>query len=310
MFNLLLLLWSCTVDEVSSDTQMRTYEHDSVLRITDGQVLGTHNSYHIAPDNDAISEWNYSHPALDVQLARGVRQFEIDVVYDPDQEELLVQHIPILDDQSNCYRFIDCLQTVRDWSDEHPWHFPIQILIEPKDEFASWSVLEHLDKVDEQIRSILGDRIWTPSDQQGSSSSLRNSVLDSGWPTLEVSRGHVIFALLDRGEPQNMYTRSLRDISDRVMFPLVDPEHDFAAYFLRDNPFQDGISDLVDMGFLIRTRGDADLVVDEQRLAQAFAVGAHAISVDREESLEALDAINPVQCNPLSTEECASTDLE
>lgn len=311
MFYLLLILWSCSkIDESKNDIEVRTYPHDARIRITDGQVWGTHNSYHIAPENDAIAEWNYTHSALDVQLTRGVRQFELDVVYDPDQQALLVQHIPIVDDQSNCYRLIDCLETVRDWSDAHPWHFPIQILIEPKDEVSSWSVLEHLDTIDEQIRSILGDRIWTPADQQGDASSLRASVLNTGWPALEQIRGHVIFALLDRGEPQEVYTRSLSDISDRVMFPLVDPLHEFAAYFLRDDPFQEGVSELVAQGFLIRTRGDAGLNFDEQRLAEAFAVGAHAISVDTEESLRELDAANPVQCNPFSVEECSAADLE
>lgn len=310
----LCFLWSCVssgIDDTSLvQEETRTYERDAELRITDGQVWGTHNSYHIAPSTDAVAEWNYTHPPLDEQLTQGVRQFEIDVVFDPDREEILVQHIPILDDQSTCDRFVDCLQTIRDWSDAHPWHFPIQILVEPKNEVASWDVTGHLDEVDEQIQSILGDRIWTPAMQQGTSSSLRDSVLEHGWPTLEVLRGHVVFALLDRGGPQGEYTRDLRDVSDRAMFPLVDAEHEFAAYFLRDDPFQNGISELAEQGFLIRTRGDSGLVFDEQRLAQAFAVGAHAISVDTQESLSQINAEHPVLCTPLATSECSDTMLE
>lgn len=305
--------WSCVssgLDDTSQTAESRTYEHDEELRITDGQVWGTHNSYHIAPSTDAIAEWNYTHPPLDEQLTQGIRQFEIDVVFDPDREEVVVQHIPILDDQSNCDRFVDCLQTIRDWSDAHPWHFPIQVLVEPKDEVAAWDVTEHLDDVDEQIRSVLADRIWTPDMQKGDFATLRDSVLEDGWPTLETLRGHVVFALLDRGNAQRVYTRELSDISDRVMFPLVDPEHDFAAYFLRDDPFQAGVSDLVQQGFLIRTRGDAGLVFDQQRLDQAFAIGAHAISVDTQDSLNQIDVENPVSCNPLRLSDCLPTHLE
>lgn len=307
----LFLFWSCALDDTSLlQEDVPIYEHDFELRITDGQVWGTHNSYHIAPSTDAIAEWNYTHSPLDEQLTQGIRQFEIDVVFDPNREEILVQHIPIVDDRSTCDRFVDCLQVIRDWSNAHPWHFPIQVLIEPKNEVASWDVTAHLDEVDEQIQSILGDRLWTPVMQQADAPSLRESVLENGWPTLEVIRGHVIFALLDRGEPQKEYTRELRDISDRVMFPLVDPEHEFAAYLLRDDPFQSEISELVQRGFLIRTRGDAGLVFDEHRLEQAFAIGAHAISVDTQESLEHINTDHPVLCNPLSTQECFSSMLE
>ena len=311
---MLIVFLSCVSSKLDDTSllkdESRIYEYDSELRVTDGQVWGTHNSYHVAPSIDAIAEWNYTHPPLDEQLRQGVRQFEIDIVFDPDREEIVVQHIPILDDHSNCDRFVDCLQTILEWSEAHPWHFPIQILVEPKNEVASWDVTGHLDEVDTQILSILGDRIWTPAMQQGSSSSLRDSVLEDGWPVLDTLRGHVIFALLDRGEPQRIYTRELSDISDRVMFPLVAPEHDFAAYFLRDDPFQDGVSELVQNGFLIRTRGDAGLVFDEARLDKAFSVGAHAISVDTQDSLSRLNEDHPVLCNPLSLHSCVDSMLE
>ena len=309
----LFWFWSCIssgLDDTSLLGESRTYEHDEELRITDGQVWGTHNSYHIAPPTDAIPEWNYTHAPLDQQLENGVRQFEIDVVFDPEREEILVQHIPILDNQSNCDRFLDCLQAIKDWSDDHPWHFPIQVLIEPKDEVAAWSAVDHLDEVDEQIRAVLGERIWTPLLQLGTSDSLRDSVLDEGWPTLEEIRGHFVFALLDRGESLSVYTRDLSTIQDRVMFPLVDSEHEFAAYFLRDDPYQNGVAELVQQGFLIRTRGDASLVFDEQRLEMAFSSGAHAVSVDTQESLSQINPNRPVLCNPYSLLDCDSYLLE
>ena len=94
------------------------------------------------------------------------------------------------------------------------------------------------------------------------------------------------------------------------MFPLVDSEHQFAAYFLRDDPFQDGITALIQQGFLIRTRGDAGLEFDQQRLDKSFSIGAHAISVDTQESLSQMNTEHPVSCNPLGMADCLPSHLE
>ena len=307
----MIFFLSCLAAKESNTSQEEhVYPSDVLLRITDGQVLGTHNSYHIQPETDAIELWNYTHPPLDEQLAMGVRQFEIDIVREPDSGEILVQHIPYIDDVSNCISLRECLETLRIWSDAHPWHFPLHILVEPKDETPTWSALQHFDEVDALILEIWGDRIWTPQDQQGSHSSLRESVRLDGWPTLDVLRGHAIFVLLDRGEARAIYTRDLSDLSARTMFPLVPSEDDFAAYFLRDNPYEEGLTQLVTEGFLVRSRGDVDLIFDLDRFTHAFSSGAHAVSVDTEESLSRLNAQHPVQCNPFAVQPCTAQDLE
>lgn len=59
------------------------------------QVLGTHNSYHQAPEESVLHlyssgggptplwAWAFSHPPLPEQLDRGVRSLELDVNWDP-----------------------------------------------------------------------------------------------------------------------------------------------------------------------------------------------------------------------------------
>lgn len=74
------------------------------LRLHELQYIGTHNSYHIAPDGALVvlarltdyresSDWpaerlylalDYTHPSLTTQLELGIRQFEIDVHHDPE----------------------------------------------------------------------------------------------------------------------------------------------------------------------------------------------------------------------------------
>ncbi|MFM7061992.1 MAG: Ca2+-dependent phosphoinositide-specific phospholipase C [Actinomycetes bacterium] len=76
---------------------------DDTVRINEMQALGTHNSYHLAPES-ALLNWlrvgssafpaiatalgnpedlNYTHAPLPTQLARGLRTFELDVAADP-----------------------------------------------------------------------------------------------------------------------------------------------------------------------------------------------------------------------------------
>jgi len=63
-------------------------------RLNQIQVIGSHNSYHIAPQPELLGKiramnkggadaWNYTHPPLAAQLEMGVRQFELDIFADP-----------------------------------------------------------------------------------------------------------------------------------------------------------------------------------------------------------------------------------
>jgi uncharacterized protein YgbK (DUF1537 family) len=62
------------------------------------QSLGTHNSYHVQIEGTNIEEWQYSHEPLDVQAgALGVRQYELDVNWDPETGAFTVYHVPVLD---------------------------------------------------------------------------------------------------------------------------------------------------------------------------------------------------------------------
>ena len=63
------------------------------VRLNGIQVIGSHNSYHLAPPkavlgvigkfhDGAVEAWDYSHPPLAKQLDAGVRQFELDIYAD------------------------------------------------------------------------------------------------------------------------------------------------------------------------------------------------------------------------------------
>jgi hypothetical protein len=138
---------------------------DDCVRLNQLQVLGTHNSYHIAPPRAVLKvigpsarDTEYSHRPLDEQLSSlGIRQFELDVFADPEGgrfarpaalklvkgldpvgRELLepgfkVLHTQDLDFRATCSTLKRCLAVIRDWSRAHPWHVPIMVMIEAKD---------------------------------------------------------------------------------------------------------------------------------------------------------------------------------
>ncbi len=138
---------------------------DDCVRLNQIQVLGTHNSYHVAP-MPAMREWlgargrdlDYTHKPLAVQLTElGVRQFELDVFADPTGGRFAqpaaprivkglepagpemrspgfkVRHMPDIDYGTTCPTLVACLGAIRDWSRANPWHVPILIMIEVKD---------------------------------------------------------------------------------------------------------------------------------------------------------------------------------
>lgn len=137
---------------------------DDCVRLNQIQVLGTHNSYHLAP-KPAVLEGltperrqglEYTHKTLTEQLsALGVRQFEIDVFADPEggryarpaaykltgdavdpameKPGFKVLHVQDLDVRSTCPTFVACLTEIKTWSTANPGHLPVMIMIEAKD---------------------------------------------------------------------------------------------------------------------------------------------------------------------------------
>ena len=137
---------------------------DACVRLNHIQVIGTHNSYHVAPAPALLAtlgergrSLEYTHRPLVEQLALGVRQFELDVFADPDGGRyaapaglrmvpglepvsdamgapgLKVLHVQDVDFRTTCPTLVSCLAPIRDWSRAHPRHVPILILIEAKD---------------------------------------------------------------------------------------------------------------------------------------------------------------------------------
>ena len=117
----------------SSDAMADDLNHnipDPDLRINHLQMKGTHNSYHVEPIISPTREYMYTHENLDVQASeQGVRQFEIDVWWDP-RGGLRVYHNQY-DSGTTCPTFESCLEVLLEWSENNPSHHTTFVWIEP-----------------------------------------------------------------------------------------------------------------------------------------------------------------------------------
>ncbi len=280
------------------------------VRMNQVQVIGSHNSYKIAIDPALLAyiyekdprsadSLEYSHPSLLKQLDIGLRNLEIDVLYDPqggyytsplgldivrkqgaepqpfDEEGKLKQpglkvfHVPEIDFRSHNLLFSETLAQLKQWSDAHADHLPIIILVNAKDSKYDFGraplpfTKEALGSIDHEIRTYLGeDKVIEPDDVRGKYDSLEQAVLSKGWPALESSRGKFLFVLDEKGEKRDRYLDGHTSLQGRMMFtnsPEGTPE---SAFRVINNPVNDfdEIQRLVKAGYMIRTRADANTV--------------------------------------------------
>jgi hypothetical protein len=307
----------------------------------------------------------YSHASIPNQFGlQDVRGLELDLFGDPDgglyaepmvrkrlglgplpdpawrEPGIKVLHIADLDYATTCVRFVTCLEQVESWSDANPGHVPLTILLELKrsDSRAvaqggvvapAWDAAA-LDSLDAEIRSVFREQdMITPDDVRRSGLTLEQSVLRYGWPSLNESRGQVIFLLdNDPGAIRTAYRAGRPNLEGRVIFTNSRPGQSDAAFVKRNEPRGANtaqIQDLVRRGYLVRTRSDLPLSTvksgDTAMLEAALESGAHVISTDfpevgmsaryNSDFVARLPEGGPARCNPVSARRnCADDRLE
>ncbi|CAA0114590.1 Uncharacterised protein [Halioglobus japonicus] len=330
------------------------------------QYLGTHNSYHIRAKQDLFDvllgfipdlapTLDYSHIPLQDQFdSQGIRQIELDVFDDPegglysnhvvrtvfgedaasgiaelDEPGLKVLHVQEIDYETTCYTFVSCLREVKAWSDAHPRHLPITVMVEVKDEAIPDPLnlgfvtplpfgIDALNRVDAEIHSVFPrEQLLLPDDVRGDYVTLELAVLSQGWPPLSQARGKIMFALDNSGAPLENYIAGHTSLEGRVLFtnsPTGTPE---AAFMKRNNPLSNPgeIESLVALGYMVRTRADAETeqarTNDTTQRDAALASGAHFVSTDYpvpnpefSEYQVTLPGGGIARCNPVSPGDC------
>lgn len=310
-----------------------------------------------AKDPGLLRGLEYSHPSLTEQLSSGIRQMELDIYPDPEggrfthpmgprwageagfpadpspyEEGVMrapgfkVLHMQDVDYVSVCQPFRACLEEVRSWSESHPNHLPLFLLIETKYSAGTWRWEsgtsdpfpgETLDRLDEEIRSVFSEtRLITPDKVRGDYPTLEQAVREKGWPTLASARGKIVF-LLDQKNVSAPYLAKHPALRGRVLFTNADPGSADAAFVERNEASASEIADLVRQGYLVRTRTDWNTVQaranDTARRDEAMASGAQIVSTDYPPAEPAgwtgyrvvFEGEKTVRCNPvLISAEC------
>ena len=275
---------------------------------------------------DLARELDYSHRLLAEQFSRlGIRQIELDCFADPqgglyaeprgpkaaaalglppvpdhDPEHRLrapgfkVMHVQDIDYFSSVLTLKVGLQQVRAWSEQHPRHFPIFILLELKEDRPIPQLTQpipfderELDALEAEILSVFPrEKILAPDDVRGKEPSLPEALRKHGWPTLKAARGKVMFGMDNKSAVRDLYLKGHPALEGRLIFVSVRPTHPAAAWMKENNAIEDfdRIQELVKSGFLVRTRADSDTAEarrnDTRRRDQALASGAQFISTD------------------------------
>lgn len=363
------------VGAVSSSLDGCPYPRDDELRLNHIQVVASHNSYHIAPLEPVrgalldiapfiLELWDYTHAPLDEEFdSRGVRAVELDVFADPeggkyanrgavgaltgnpasgipelDLPGLKVLHFQDVDFESTCWTFVDCLATIKQWSDDHPGHVPLMIQIEAKEDVLPNLGLgfdfvvpipfgdAELDAIDAEILQVFPrEQIITPDEVRGDHETLEQAVLADGWPTLAESRGRVLFTLDNGGRVKATYIEGHPSLRGRILFTDSNPGEPEAGFVKLNDPIADfdRIQDYVAQGFVVRTRADSDTFEartgDTVPRDMAIASGAQWVSTDYPVPDERfgtgyfvqMPGGMPGRCNPISAPAaCAPLDIE
>ncbi len=277
-----------------------------------------------ALDAEQAMQRQYTHADLATQLGeQKIRQLELDVFadskgglyanpalrdpmaskpYGPEPDPMSepgtkVLHEQDVDYHSVCPTLVACLTEVKTWSDANPQHVPIAINIQFKDGPLIFDVPDQavpekwtadaMDGLDAEITSIFDeDQLITPDDVRGDHATLEEAVLAKDWPTLGESRGKVLFLMINAEPYRSIYLEGHDGLEGRILFTNAEPGQPDASYVGIDDPVTDGarITELVGLGYLVRTRSDAngtDAEADDTtRLDAALASGAHWVSTD------------------------------
>jgi len=283
-------------------------------------------------DEGEARSLEYSHRPLDEQLRMGIRQFELDLFADPeggrfarplafslgplaglgspephDPEGKLaaagtkVLHFPNFDFRTTVLSLSDALAGMQAWSEAHPGHHPVMVLLELKGMETDWSPEGIRGLEAEILEAIDRGRLLTPDDVRGGREDLRTAVLEDGWPGLDRCRGRFLLMLDNEGAVRDGYVDPDPSLEGRLLFPSCrSSEQPAAGWFKVNDAVRDfeRIRTLVKAGFLVRTRADIGLREgrrnDPTRRQRALASGAQWVSTDFPEARKEIGAYRVV----------------
>ena len=292
------------------------------LALNQAQMVGTHNSYHVAT-TPSPTRADTKAPLAEQFDFQGVRHIELDVYDWAGQWRVL--HTPITDQGSTCPTLAACLSQVAGWSHAHPDHDPIVIFIDPKYDEIFNRLLpmndDDVSRLDHVVADALGrERIMTPAELRAGHATLQQRIDGSGWPRLGELRGRFLVVVNDDSFVQRSVLGHQHD--GVLLASSQDPSRwggDVVFAEVEQPGEQERIAAALNAHMMVRTFADTDLVEvragDGRRAERAFASGAQLIVTDQPADRRA-DQPNllpggygvvtsngqPIACNPVVAE--------
>lgn len=281
---------------VDESTFMNFSSSDDV-RLNQVQLIASHNSYKknitrlgqlfvgLGENFDEARALRYAHPNLTTQLNKGVRSFEFDVVYRANRFELI--HVPLVDQSSNAPLLNRAFDEIILWSDNNLNHFPIIILIEPKEEFLFLDPFitpfdtSSLEKLNQEVGDKFEDKLLKPRDLLIDERPLKTLLNDEGWPRVNDLLGKVI-VVMHPGRINDAYLSIDSSLNTLNLFPgNYSDEGTHTSFIVSNNPYEtEKINGFIDQNLIVRTRLDSNLIINEDALEAVRQSGAQIISTD------------------------------
>jgi hypothetical protein len=305
---------------------------DANLRIDQLRMVATAESYKQRPNSALMGlirmggkkdaeALDFGLPSLEAQLDDDVRGLQFDIAYDPhggayknpagasmamdllprdyvkamSKPGFKVIHVLDVDYASSCLALADCLRQVAAWSQDHPRHLPIVIILKTNDAKTPMPGATKpvacdetaMNALEDEIRAVFSPgQLITPDQLQGRRSSLREAALAHAWPKLGAARGKVILVLDDSAAKIKAYQGSRQSLEGRAMFVTAEETSPLAAFLAIADPQKDGarIQQAAASGFMVITRADAETREAREnknaRRDAAFASGAQIVQTD------------------------------
>ena len=209
---------------------------------------------------------------------------------------------------------------------------PIAIQIELKDDYLGgptpvlpWDATA-VDQLDTEIRSVFPPSdLITPDDVRGSHATLPEALATDGWPTIDASRGKVLFTMDNGGAYRDTYRVGHPVLEGRVIFTNSTVGAPDGAFVKLNSPVPDqaAIKAAVAAGYVVRTMADGDTAQarsnDTTDRDAALVSGATWVSTDYPVPgnpfgtpyFVTIPGGTPARCNPVNAPSwCTSTQIE
>jgi hypothetical protein len=200
----------------------------------------------------------------------------------------MLTHVPLVDNSSVAHQLKLTLEEIKLYSTYHPNHFPIIILMEIKDD---WMILDpalrpiasnELSLLNELLEETMGEHLFTPKDMIENDLSLKETIENYGWPSIQALLGKVMF-VLHAGSFVEPYVELDQSLQTLMMFPSVythQTDRHYTSFIIENNPLFSMIPTLINSNFIVRTRIDSELSIKEEERIQGVLSGAQILTSD------------------------------